>query len=68
VALEGARIEVTIDGRARRWTGNVEAAGIAFIGRIDIGGAIDVEAVLVHPGAGEIANRYPLILLEAGRR
>ena len=25
VALEGARIEVTVDGRARRWTGNVDA-------------------------------------------
>jgi beta-mannosidase len=67
VALEGARIEVTVDGRARRWTGDVEADAIAFIGRVEIGDAVDVEAVLRHPSTGEIANRYPLLLLEAGR-
>jgi beta-mannosidase len=68
VALEDARIEVTVDGRARRWTGDVGADAIAFIGTVEIGDAVDVEAVLAHPRTGEVANRYPLLLLEAGRQ
>jgi beta-mannosidase len=66
--LDGADIEVTVDGRARRWHGDLDADGIAYVGRVELGDAIDVEAVLMHPSLGRVVNRYPLLLLEAGRR
>jgi beta-mannosidase len=66
--LAGAEIEVATDGRVRRWTGDVSPDAIAFIATVDIGDAVDVEVVLTHPDTGRVVNRYPLVLLEAGRR
>jgi hypothetical protein len=66
-ALVGAEIEVTVDGRARRWRGDIDGDALAFVGRVELGDAVDVDAVLVHPSAGRIVNRYPLLILEAGR-
>jgi beta-mannosidase len=67
-ALEGVEVEVTVDGRVRRWQGDAAAHGVTFVGRVDLGDAVDVEVVLTHPHAGRVVNRYPLVILEAGRR
>ena len=61
--LRGATLEVSVDGRVTRWTGDVEADGIAYVGRVDVGDAVDVEVVLTHPAPGRILNRYPLLAL-----
>jgi beta-mannosidase len=62
-----ATVEVVVDGHARHWEGDVPADAIVFVGRVDLGDTVDVEATLVHDDAGRIANRYPLLVLEAGR-
>jgi beta-mannosidase len=66
-AIEQAEIEVAVDGRVRRWMGDIDREAAVFVGRVDLGDAVDVEAVLTHPTIGRIANRYPLVVLEAGR-
>ncbi len=66
-ALVDAEIVVAIDGRIRRWRGGIEADAVAYVGSADLDGAVDVEVVLTHPEVGRIANRYPLVILEAGR-
>ena len=65
--LADVQIEVTVDGRPRRWQGDIDADGIAFVGQVDLGDAVDVEAVLIHAALGRVVNRYPLLILEAGR-
>jgi beta-mannosidase len=65
--LTRAAVEVSVDGSVRRFTGDVPADGIAYVGTVDIGDAVDVEAVLEHATTGRVANRYPLLILEAGR-
>jgi beta-mannosidase len=67
-AIEQALIAVSVDGRLRRWRGSVEADAVAFVGRVELDDAVDVEVTLTHETAGRIANRYPLVVLEAGRR
>lgn len=67
VALTGAEVEVVVDGRARRWQGDIDADALAYVGRVELGDAIDVEAVLSHPAVGRVVNRSPLLILEAGR-
>jgi beta-mannosidase len=66
-AITSAEIEVTVDGRARRWEGDVETREPAFVARVDLSDAVDVEIVLMHAATGRVANRYPLVVLEAGR-
>jgi hypothetical protein len=66
--IEHALIEVSVDGRLRRWRGSVDGDAVAFVGRVDLDDAVDVEVTLTHETAGRIANRYPLLVLEAGRR
>jgi beta-mannosidase len=61
----GAEVEASIDGRITRWVGDVPADGIAFVGRVDVTEAVDVELVLEHPGHGRVVNRYPLLALRA---
>jgi hypothetical protein len=65
--VERAEIEVAVDGRVRRWEGDIDRAVAVFVGRVDLGDAVDVEIVLTHPATGRVANRYPLVVLEAGR-
>jgi hypothetical protein len=36
-------------------------------GAADLDDAVDVEVVLSQSAVGRIANRYPLVILEAGR-
>ncbi|HEY5173427.1 MAG TPA: hypothetical protein VIK54_17025 [Acidimicrobiia bacterium] len=66
-ALVDAEVVVAVDGRARRWRGDIDADAVVFVGRADLDDAIDVEVVLSHPDVGRVANRYPLVIVEAGR-
>ncbi|HET9729799.1 MAG TPA: hypothetical protein VFR41_10285, partial [Acidimicrobiia bacterium] len=66
-AIRGAVIEAAVDGRIRRWTGDIPIDRAVFVGRVELTGAVDVEVVLMHAALGRVANRYPLIVLEAGR-
>ncbi len=65
--LPNAVVEVTVDGRVRRWQGDVPADAITFVGRVQLGDAVDVEATLEHAAVGRVVNRSPLLVLEAGR-
>jgi beta-mannosidase len=65
--MPAASVVVSVDGRTRHWTGAIDADDVVFIGRADLDDAVDVEVVLTHPHIGRIANRYPLVILEAGR-
>ncbi len=67
VAMQGATVVVAVDGRTRQWRGDIAADSVVFIGTADLDDAVDVEVVLTHPEAGRVANRYPLLILEAGR-
>jgi beta-mannosidase len=62
-----AEVVVAVDGRTRRWRGDIDADAVAFVGRADLDDAVDVEVVLTHPDFGRVANRYPLVIVEAGR-
>jgi hypothetical protein len=66
--VENALIEVSVDGRLRHWRGDVDADAVAFVGRVELDDAVDVEVVMTHESTGRVANRYPLLVLEAGRR
>jgi beta-mannosidase len=66
-AMAGASVVVAVDGRTRHWLGDIDADAVVFIGAADLDDAVDVEVVLTHPDVGRIANRYPLVILEAGR-
>jgi beta-mannosidase len=68
VPLDAAEVEVTVDGRTHRWTGDAGAHALVYVGRVDVHDAVDVESVCAHPLVGRIVHRYPLLLLEAGRR
>jgi beta-mannosidase len=68
IDLNGAELEVSVDGRMTRWTGDIPADGIVFVGRVELGDAVDVDAVLEHPDTGRILNRYPLLALRASAR
>jgi beta-mannosidase len=61
-------VEVTVDGRTRRFGGEAPADSLVYVGSVDVSEAVDVEVVLRHPALGRVPNRYPLLLLEAGRR
>jgi beta-mannosidase len=66
-AISDAEIEVAVDGRVRRWRGDIGNAAAEFVARVDLSDAVDVEIVLTHVTTGRVANRYPLVVLEAGR-
>jgi beta-mannosidase len=66
-AIVDAEVVASVDGRVRRWRGDLDADAVVFVGSADLDDAVDVEVVLEHPDAGRVANRYPLIILEAGR-
>jgi len=62
-----AEVEIAVDGRIRLWRGGIDADAVVFVGTADLDDAVDVEVALAHPDLGRIANRYPLVILEAGR-
>jgi hypothetical protein len=67
--LEGALVEVLVDGRRERsWTGDVAADAVTYVGRLALDRAREVVAVLEHPHTGRIENRYRGLLLESVRR
>ena len=66
-AIETAEIVVAVDGRVRQWRGDIDADAVVFVGNSDLDDAVDVEVVLSHREIGRVANRYPLVILEAGR-
>jgi beta-mannosidase len=68
VDVTGVVVELTVDGRTRRFGGDVPADAIVYVGTVDLTDAVDVEVLLTHPVHGPVRNRYPLLLLEAGRR
>ncbi len=66
-AIVDAEVVVAVDGRTRRWHGDLDADAVVFVGSTDLDDAVDVEVVLEHPEIGRVTNRYPLVILEAGR-
>jgi hypothetical protein len=66
-AFAGASIGVAVDGRTQSWRGDIDADAVVFVGGADLDDAVDVEVVLEHPDIGRVHNRYPLVILEAGR-
>jgi beta-mannosidase len=62
-----AEVVIAVDGRVRQWRGDIDADSVVFVGNADLDDAVDVEVVLSHPRIGRVANRYPLVILEAGR-
>jgi hypothetical protein len=65
--IADAEVVVAVDGRTRHWRGDIDADAVVFVGTADLDDAVDVEIVLTHPDIGRIANRYPLVIVEAGR-
>jgi beta-mannosidase len=65
--IADAEVVVAVDGRVRQWRGDIAADTVVFVGTADLDDAVDVEVVLSHHELGRIANRYPLVILEAGR-
>jgi hypothetical protein len=65
--IAGADVTVVVDGRARRWRGDIEPDAVTFVGVAQLDDAVDVEAVVEHRDIGRVGNRYPLLILEAGR-
>jgi beta-mannosidase len=66
--LTNATVVVQIDGRAHRFRGDVAADAVTYIGRLELGDAVDVEVSIEHPATGRVENRYPLLVLDACRR
>ncbi len=65
--IADAEVVVSVDGRDRHWRGDIDADAVVFVGSAELDDAVDVEVVLTHADLGRIANRYPLVILEAGR-
>jgi hypothetical protein len=65
--LPDAEVTLLIDGRPRRWRGSIDVDAVTFVGTADLDDAVDVEAIVEHHEIGRVANRYPLVILEAGR-
>ena len=51
-AIVDAEVVVSVDGRLRRWRGDLDADAVVFIGSADLDDAIDVEVVLEHADTG----------------
>ncbi len=62
-ALPGATLEVEIDGRIRRFRGDVPARDVAFIGQVHLDHRTgEVRLALHHPDLAPIENRYDGLL------
>jgi beta-mannosidase len=61
--LTGAVVEAAVDGAVTRWSGDVPADSVVFVGAVDVAGAVDVEVTLEHETTGRVENRYPLLVL-----
>ena len=62
-ALPGSTLEVEIDGRTRRFRGDVPARALAFIGQVHLDHRTgEVRLALHHPDLAPIENRYDGLL------
>jgi beta-mannosidase len=62
-ALTGVRVVAEVDGYRQGWMGDVDADGIAFIGRLEL--PSDARHVVVtahHSSIGEVTNEYDDVL------
>lgn len=58
-ALAGAVVTVEVDGHERRFTGDVPADAIGYVGRVDVAGVYQARVVVEAPGAEPVVNTYP---------
>jgi beta-mannosidase len=67
-ALEDAVIEVAAGTRRLgRFTGEVAADAITYVGRVDLDGVAEASVTLDHPALGRVENRYDAVLLASVR-
>lgn len=57
--LDGAVVTVAVDSSVRKFTGDVPANGIAYVGRVDVTGARQARVVVEIPGGETVINTYP---------
>jgi beta-mannosidase len=61
---------VEVNGDARRlgrFTGDIDADAITYVGRVDLDGVRKASVTLEHPALGRIENRYRRLLLDSVR-
>jgi beta-mannosidase len=59
----GAIVEADVDGRRRRWTGDVPADGLVYVGTLDLpADAPRVTLTLRHPAVHDVVNSYDDLL------
>jgi beta-mannosidase len=62
-AYAGAVVEVDIDGRRRRFTGDIAAGAVTFIGPVHLDHRTgEVGLTLTHPALGTVEHRYDDVL------
>jgi hypothetical protein len=62
-AYAGAVVEVEIDGRQRRFTGDLAAGGVTFVGPVHLDHRTgEVALTLTHPALGTVEHRYDDLL------
>ena len=62
-AYAGAVVEVEIDGRRRRFTGDLAAAAVTFVGPVHLDHRTgEVALTLTHPALGTVEHRYDDVL------
>jgi beta-mannosidase len=67
-SLGDAVVDVTGDTRRLgRFTGEIAADAVTYIGRVDLDGVSEASVTLEHPTLGRIENRYGALFLESVR-
>ena len=65
--LAGAVVEARLGGREWRFTGDVPADALAYVGRVEMPDAVTAaEVTLTHDDVGTVVNRYGAAVLDAG--
>jgi len=66
--LDDAVIEVTADSRRLgRFSGDIAADAVTYVGRVDLDGVSEASVTLEHPGLGRVENRYDAVVLASVR-
>ena len=66
--LAAAVVEVTGDRRPLgRFTGDITADAVTYVGRVDLDGVKEASVTLEHPVLGRVGNRYDTALLASVR-
>ena len=64
--LPGAVVQTTVGGREWRFTGDVGADSLVFVGRVELPeDAVAAEVTLTHDEVGTVVNRYGPVVLAA---